>query len=137
MKKFLAAIVGALLAFVPAAVHAKEIDPAGPIHCAPMSVAPLAQTSSSSRPDAELQCGTSRIPVRLLVGGKVNLKVFTVKIKNGWREPKGQGWWIERDRAGHAEKYWKLKKPHNQGKVVASLYPDGRIFTGKMRPEVR
>lgn len=126
MHKLLGILTAFLLIITPTFATANDVDPAGPIHCSPMSVLAVTPHRAPGIPlTHELTCGSSKIPARLMVGGKINLSAFTVKIKDGWREPRGQAWRIERDHAGHGGSYWKLFSATNV--KTASIRVDGVI----------
>ena len=67
-----------------------------------------------------------KIPRKLLTkDGRVNLKVFNIKLPNGggWKGP--GGWKIVKDFAKHGGSIWKLLD--QAGKRIASLRADGTI----------
>lgn len=70
--------------------------------------------------------GGGGIPNRLMVApNQVNMSAFTVKKGPSIYERRGQAWYVQRDRSGHGDTWWKLFDA--SGKRIASLFKDGRI----------
>lgn len=58
--------------------------------------------------------------------GDVDLSNFTTKLKNGQGKKATNGWKIDKDKAGHGGKKWKLK--NKKGDRVASLGENGEVL---------
>lgn len=58
--------------------------------------------------------------------GQIDIKLFTIKLKNGQGSKAPNGWILERDTAGHGGSYYKLK--NEKGKRIASLTKKGYII---------
>ena len=67
-----------------------------------------------------------KIPAKLLKNGRVDLSLFTVKLKGdqGLRGPDEYS--IQKDTAGHGGRKWKLKD--SKGNRIASLGADGEVL---------
>ncbi len=70
------------------------------------------------------------IPQRLRLkneGGKININLFTIKLKGKkWYKEKG-GYIIDKDTAGHIGKEWKLRD--KKGNRICSIVSDGKIVS--------
>ena len=66
-----------------------------------------------------------KIPSKLLKGGKVDISLFTIKLKGGQGLRGPDEYVIQKDNAGHGGSVWKLKD--SKGNRIASLRANGEI----------
>ena len=66
-----------------------------------------------------------KIPAKLLKGGKVDISLFTIKLKGGQGLRGPDEYVIQKDNAGHGGSAWKLKD--SKGNRIASLRADGEV----------
>ena len=67
-----------------------------------------------------------KIPKKLLKGDRVDLSLFTTKLKGGQGLRGPDEYAIQKDTAGHGGKAWKLKD--SKGNRIASLGPNGEVL---------
>ncbi len=66
-----------------------------------------------------------KIPAKLLKGGKVDISLFTIKLKGGQGLRGPDEYVIQKDNAGHGGSAWKLKD--SKGNRIASLRANGEV----------
>ena len=68
-----------------------------------------------------------KIPKNLLKGDRVDISLFTIKLKSG-QGLRGPGEYvIQKDTAGHGGRAWKLKD--DKGNRIASLDASGKVLS--------
>lgn len=82
-------------------------------------------STSQARTIAKIK---AKIPTRIRdENGNVNLGAFDKRVNGRKAYKEKGGWTIDKDKAGHRDKKWKLKNEH--GKRVASLDENGRVVS--------
>ena len=66
-----------------------------------------------------------KIPKKLLKGNKVDINLFTTKLKNGQGLRGPEEYVIQKDNDGHGGSAWKLKD--SKGNRIASLRANGEV----------
>lgn len=127
MKSKLAVAFVSMGLVVSATTYGATPAQAAPYLCA-FSTTSQSELNSPQLSDTTvgLYCGGLSVPSRIVLNSTtINLSAFTVKTTKGYREARGQAYYIEKDTAGHGGTVWKLYSP--SGKRLASLMASGLV----------